>query len=154
GVSGVVIRGVVGPYFWQPLTVMIVAGCFLIGLFFALSVALIKPAVSNRALPVRLFITAAWLVTGVAAAISGVIERTYLTLALWLSVFEIVFAVAIFVAVSERDELGRRVLRSVPRSWLGRSLAFFFFSGAANGVAWASTFVVLTLAADWAFAKS
>jgi hypothetical protein len=154
GVSGVVIRGVFGRDFWQGMAVIAAAACFLIGLFFVMSVALIKPAVSNRALPVRLFITVAWLVTGLAAVIGGSIERTHAPVALWLSGFEIIFAMAIFVAVSERDQLGMRVLRSVPRSWLGRTHAFFFFSGAANGVAWASVMVVLTLAVARTCVKS
>jgi hypothetical protein len=67
--------------------------------------------------------------------------------------FEIVFALAIFAAVSERDQLGRRVLRSIPRSLVGRALAFFFFSGAASGLAWTSVMVVLTLGAAVACVK-
>jgi hypothetical protein len=112
-----------------------------------MSVALIMPVASNRALPVRLFITAAWLSAGVAAVIGGSIENDHWPVMVWLLMFEIVFALAIFAAVSERDQPGRRVLRSVPRSLLGRARAFLFFSGAANGVAWASVMVVLTLGA-------
>jgi hypothetical protein len=68
--------------------------------------------------------------------------------------FEIIFALAIFVAVSERDQPGRRVLRSIPRYPLGRAQAFFFFSGAASGLAWASVMVVLTLGVAMAWVKS
>jgi hypothetical protein len=145
GVSGVVTRGVIGRGFWQWMIAMCGVTCFLIGLFYVMSVALIMPAASNRALPVRLFITAAWLLAGVAAVTGGSIENDNWPVIIWALMFEIVFALAIFAAVSERDQLGRRVLRSIPRSLVGRARAFFFFSGAASGLAWTSVMVVLTL---------
>jgi hypothetical protein len=146
GVSVVISRGL-GREFWQALTAMGVVICFLVGLFFVMSVALIMPVASNRALPVRLFITAAWLLAGVAAVVGGESENDHWPVIIWLLTFEIVFALAIFAAVSERDQAGRRVLRSIPRSLLGRARAFFFFSGAASGLAWTSVMVVLTLGA-------
>ena len=147
GVSGVVTRGVIGRGFWQAMIAMCVAICFLVGLLFVMSVALIMPVASNRALPVRLFITAAWLLAGVAAVTGGWIENDHWPVIVWLLMFEIVLALAIFAAVSERDQPGRRVLRSIPRSLLGRAWAFFFFSGSASGLAWTSVMVVLTLGA-------
>jgi len=153
GVSAVVTRGVIGRGFWQAMITMCVVICFLVGLFFVMSVALIMPAASNRALPVRLFITAAWLLAGVGAVTGGWIENDHWPVMVWLLMFEIVFALAIFVAVSERDQPGRRVSRSIPRSLPGRAWAFLFFSGAANGLAWASVMVVLTLGAAVACVK-
>ena len=153
GVSGVVTRGVVGRDFWQAVIVMGLVICFLIGLFFVMSVALVMPAAANRALPVRLFITAAWLLMGVAALTNSSIEKDHLSVILWLVIFEIIFALAVFTAVSERDQPGRRVLRAIPKSPLGRAQAFFFFSGAANGLAWASVMTALTLAVAWAWVK-
>jgi len=153
GVSSVVTRGVIGRAFWDPMIAICGVICFLVGLFFVMSVALIMPVASNRALPVRLFITAAWLLTGVAAVTYCSIVHEYWPVIVWLLMFEIVFALAIFAAVSERDQPGRRVLRSIPRSLLGRARAFFFFSGAASGLAWASVMVVLTLGAAVAWVK-
>jgi hypothetical protein len=147
GVSDLIIRGFVMRISWQLVVFVGVIVAFLIGLFFVMSVALIMPVASNRALPVRLFITAAWLVMGVAALTNSLIEEDYRLLIAWLVTFEIIFALALFAAVSERDRPGRRVLRSIPRSLFGRAQAFFFFSGAASGLAWASMMVVLTLAA-------
>jgi hypothetical protein len=146
GVSSLVNYGVGGTGFRQAMIAMSVVICFLIGLFFVMSVALIMPVASNRALPVRLFITAAWLLTGVAAVTGSSIENDHWPVIVWLLMFEIIFALSIFAAVSERDQPGRRVLRSIPRSSLGRARAFFFFSGAASGLAWASVMVALTLA--------
>ena len=140
-------RGFVMRLSWQVFVLIGVVIAFLIGLFFVMSVALIMPVASNRALPVRLFITVAWLLMGVAALTGSLIEEDYRLLVAWLVTFGIIFALALFAAVSERDRPGRRVLRSIPRSLLRRAQAFFFFSGAANGLAWASVMVVLTLAA-------
>ncbi|MBO0725204.1 MAG: hypothetical protein J2P52_06365 [Blastocatellia bacterium] len=145
-VSDILRRGVIGGSFWETITVMSFVICFVVGVFFVMSVALIMPVASNRALPVRLFITAAWLLGGVAAVSGSVIENRNWPMILWLVAFEIVFALALFVAVSERDRQGRRVRRSIPKSLLGRAPAFFFFSGAAHGVAWASVMIALTLA--------
>jgi hypothetical protein len=153
GVSGVVTRGVIGRGFWQAMIAICVVICFLVGLFYVMSVALIMPAASNRALPVRLFITSAWLLTGVAAVTGDSIENDHWPVIVWLLTFEIIFALAIFAAVSERDQPGRRVSRSIPRSLLGRARAFFFFSGAASGLAWTSVMVVLTLGAAVACVK-
>jgi hypothetical protein len=146
GLSWVISRGVIGRDFWQVMIAMSVVGCFLIGLLFVMSVALIMPVASNRALPVRSFITAAWLLAGVGAVASSSIENDHWPVIMWLLMFEIVFALALFAAVSERDQPGRRVLRSIPGSMLGRARAFFFFSGAANGLAWSSVMIALTLA--------
>jgi hypothetical protein len=154
GVSDLVSRGFVTRFSWQVFVFLGALAVFLIGLFFVMSVALIMPVSSNRALPVRLFITAAWLLTGVAALANSSIEKDHRLLIAWLVAFEIIFALAIFVAVSERDQPGRRVLRSIPRYTLGRAQAFFFFSGAANGLAWASVMVVLTLGVAVAWVES
>lgn len=153
GVFQVITSGIAGRDFWEALTSMGAVLCCLIGLFFVMSVALIMPVASNRALPVRLYITAAWLLTGMAALTSSAIDKEYWPVILWLLTFEIIFALAIFAAVSERDQPGRRVLRSIPKSSLGRAHAFFFFSGAANGLAWASVMVVLTLATAWVWVR-
>ncbi|HZF38746.1 MAG TPA: hypothetical protein VE715_07975, partial [Blastocatellia bacterium] len=154
GVSDLVRRGFTSRLSWQVFAVAGAIIAFLIGLFFVMSVALIMPVASNRALSVRLFITAAWLLTGVAALTNGLIEENHRMPIAWLLAFEIILAPAIFVAVSERDQPGRRVMRSIPGSALGRAQAFFFFSGAAGGLAWASAMIALTLAAAWAWAKS
>lgn len=135
------------------------AGAFLLfvasvsGLFFALSVALIKPLAANRAFPVRLYITIAWIVTGVAAAIFSVIENSQVALCIWQVLSNALFAIALFVAVSERDEPGRRVTKSIPPSAIRRIFVFPFFSGAASGLFWAAMHSVLTLMAAWVWTE-
>jgi hypothetical protein len=157
-VSGLVVGGIhIGiraADFWRGVIVMLIVAGLLIGLFFVLSVALIMPLASNRALPVRLFITIAWLAIGATSLIYSAVEKDHGPVIAWQVMFNLVFAVALFVAVSERDRLGRRMLRAVPRSSLKRALSFFFFSGAASGLAWASVMVGLTLVVARLWAKA
>jgi hypothetical protein len=118
-----------------------------------MSIALIMPLAANRAAPVRAFLASAWALLGAAALIDAKIEKSHAAVILWTVVFEVIFAIAIFAAVSERDRPGRRVLRSIPASLPKRLLSFFFFSGAANGVAWTTVMCALTLGVAWGSAK-
>jgi hypothetical protein len=156
--SGVVMGGLsIGPYtmhFWWIATLLIIIIGFLIGLFFVISVSLIMPLASNRALPVRLFVTIAWAAIGATALIGCIVEKDHSPMIAWQVTFNIIFAVALFVAVSERDRLGRRVLHAVPQSTAKRTLSFSFFSGAASGLTWASVMIVLTLALVWLWSKA
>jgi hypothetical protein len=123
----------------------------LIGLLFILSVALITPPAASRALPVRGYLTAVWLLTGVVAAIWSWAEKFQPPVIVWHIISNCIFAIAIFVAVSERDRDGRRVLRTIPQHWLKRQLAFLYYSGAASGLAWSCAMIGLTLNAAWAW---
>ena len=129
--------------FWGPALAAILIAIALIGLLFSLSVAMIKPISSNRALPARVFVTAMWVVSGIAAAIISYVQRDTTPLSVWSVLSAVVFAGAFFVGVSEREQLGPRVARKIPFSGL-RLPAFFLFSGAASGVAWAALMSMLT----------
>jgi hypothetical protein len=129
--------------FWGPALAVILIAAAVLGLLFSLSVAMIKPVSSNRALPVRLFVTVMWLVSGIASAVIAYVQRDNTALSVWSVLSVLVFAGAFFVAVSEREQLGPRVARKIP--WSGLRLpAFFLFSGGASGVAWAALMSLLT----------
>ncbi|MGH9852510.1 MAG: hypothetical protein ACREBD_21960 [Blastocatellia bacterium] len=131
--------------FWEvALTLMLIIGAFC-GLLFVLSVAMISPHAANRALPVRLYVTMVWLLAGVAASVWSGLIANYLPVDIWMVLSSLVFSLALFVAVSERDTLGRRVKRAIPVSGWKRFFTFFFFSGSANGLAWASVMMGLTM---------
>jgi hypothetical protein len=134
---------------WEGMLILFTVIAFLTGLCFALSTALIMPIAANRALPARLFVTIAWLLTGAAALINGAVEDAHWPVTAWQVCFNLVFAAALLVAVSERDQLGLRVRRAIPPSPLKRLPAFFLFSGAASGLVWASAMIVLTLMVVW-----
>lgn len=133
--------------FQVSLELVMLTGIFLSGLFFTLAVALIMPLAANRALPVRAFITAAWLLFGLGLGAWSIWAKMAEPAQMWLTLFGSLFSIALFVAVSERDFPGRRVLRAVPHQGWRRSVALFFFSGAANGLAWACVSFVLTVGA-------
>jgi hypothetical protein len=115
-----------------------------IGFLFVLTVAMLSPASANRALPVRLYMSIAWLVTGGAAAATSAVRGDLGTVSAWVAVSVVLFCIGLFASVSERETLGPRVTRTIPRrAWL-RPLAFLFYSGGAGGVTWACLMIVLT----------
>jgi hypothetical protein len=139
--------------FWKEIAVTIAISAVIIGLFFTLSTALIKPIASNRALNVRLFITIAWLALGASAMIASVLEQHHGPVTTWNLLFLIPIATSFFAAVSERDSYGRRLRQSVPRSTFRRAISFLFYSGAANGLVWAAGMICLTLGLVWIWVK-
>jgi hypothetical protein len=122
-----------------------IVGALCVLLFF-LSVALISPHAANRALPTRLYLTAVWLVSGIIASVWSAKIGNYEPVDIWMVLNSIVFIAALFVAMSERDTLGRRVRRAIPVSRWKRFFVFFFFSGSASALAWAWVMIGLTLA--------
>lgn len=137
------------PDFWQWTGALTLIFTFTVGLFFVLSVALITPMSANRALLVRAFLTIAWLVGGIVALIFSKVESTHDPVIFWQGQFNIIFAIALFTAVSERDQPGTRVLRSVPKSGLKRLASFFLFSGSASGLAWTCAMIAATYFVCW-----
>lgn len=140
--------------FWTGVLSLLSIIAFLSGLFYMLSVASIKPIAANRALPVRMFLSIGWAVSGAVAMIGSSLQADHSLVIIWTTFFLLVFSASFFVAVSERDEYGRRLLRAVPHNPLKRLLSFPFFSGAANGVIWAMTMSLLTVGMTWIWAKS
>ncbi len=123
--------------FWQ-VTVLIVLGAVAVGgLFFMLAAARISPPASNRALPVRIWMSASWLVTGLVFAGLAIHKQDDEYLMPWIVLSCLLSMAAMGVACSERTGLSRRVRRAIPRRRLLRLLVFPFFSGADSGMLWA-----------------
>jgi hypothetical protein len=153
GVSAMIMRGVgsrvSSAEFWQWAGFFALVFVSLFGLFFVLSVALISPHSANRALPVRVYISAIWLIGGAAALLGSWMKATHDPLTFWQGAFNTLFGISLFVAVSERDWPGRRVLRAVPAPGPRRTLSFFFFSGSASGLLWTCTMIAATYGVCW-----
>ena len=131
--------------FWRGALSVLFSGLTLISLLGLLAIALISPLSANRALPLRIFVTGVWLLTGVGVAIWSIAINNIDPVAAWGSLHVLLYSIGLFIAVSERERLGQRVRQSIPRRrWL-RLLAFLFYSGAAGGVVWSSLMIVLTL---------
>ena len=135
--------------FWRGALSVLGVGVALIGLLVLLSTAVISPLSANRALPVRIFVTAVWLLTGIGMAIWSLTIRDAGPIMAWAVLHILLCCIALFIAVSEREHLGQRVRQSIPRQWVRRLLVFPFYSGAANGVVWSSLMIFLTLLAVW-----
>ena len=131
--------------FWRRALGVLVGGAAVIGLLALLSIALISPVSVNRALPVRIFATAAWILTGVGAAVWSIGVNDYAPIGIWAALHILLHSIGLFVAVSERESLGQRVRRTIPRRWFLRPLGFLFYSGDAGGVVWSSLMIILTL---------
>jgi len=148
GSSSMISRGVGSELgsanFWQLAGIFALNFAGLFGLFFVLSVALITPPSANRALPVRGYLTAIWLLGGLAALLGSWAESTHDPVIFWQVVFNILFAFSLLVSVSERDQAGNRVLRAAPPSGLKRTLSFLFFSGSASGILWTCLMILAT----------
>ena len=131
--------------FWRGALAVVVGGLSFIGIGALLTTALISPVSTNRALPVRIFITVVWILTGVGATIWSVGVNSLGPISVWTIFHILLQSIGLFVAVSEREHLGWRVRRTIPRKWFLRPLAFLFYSGAAGGVAWSASIIALTV---------
>jgi hypothetical protein len=133
-----------GRDFWIGALSYVGIGLAIAGLFFALSVALISPPSSNRALPMRIYLTVIWLLGGLLSfgwvVQTGEAGRMFA----WTYPTFVVMMFALLVTISNSDEISLRVRRTIPKSGLKRALAFVFFNGAAGGLLWAVLILVAT----------
>lgn len=135
--------------FWTPAGLFLGIAGFLVTLGYLASVALVSPAVANRAPPVRRFLTGSWLVSGVVAVVATRRTANDDPLGVWTTTWVLIAVVVCVVALGARDEMSRRVAQTVPRRWWKRAAAFFLWSGSANGIAWAAALAVLTAAVSY-----
>lgn len=110
------------------------------------SVALISPRSMNRALPLRLYSTLVWFGTGAISVYQALHLSVAHAMAPWLVFSVILLSLAAIMAVSSDDQLSLRVQARIPRNHLVRLIAFPFYSGAAQGVAWSFLLFLGTLA--------
>ncbi len=121
-------------YFWGIALSILIGFVSSMGLFFVWSVALLSPPSSNRALPVRVFTFIAWVATGIVSIIWAHRERDYTPMIVWGTIWLHLLFIQYFVAISEREEWGGRVTRTIPKSFLMRGIAFLFYSGSAGSM--------------------
>ena len=137
--------GVLGSVFWVVVVTPTVFALIATGFLFVVSVTLMSPPSANRIMPLRVYVTIAWLLTGTGAYLTlQSIEWVALPFG-WATFCIIMFCGALLVAVSERDRIGPRITRTIPRSSLLRPVAFLFYTGSARGVLWSCLMLGLTL---------
>lgn len=117
-------------------------------LLFLLAVAMIAPLVSNRAKPVRSFLSLMWLVGGAVSSWIWFDSGLASPMEGWVVVSLLSFSTALVVATSAPDQINRRLRGELPTGFLAKIREFLLLSGSANGIAWALVGMVTTMA--WA----
>jgi hypothetical protein len=131
--------------FWLIAGAIVIAVAAVIGLLFTWSIALVSAPSANRALLPRVFLLAAWLVTG---GVAVVLTRRFLEpipLFVWMDALTALLCVQVLTSINEREQWGVGVARTIPRRWWLRGPAFLLYSGAAGGVLFAVLLLALTL---------
>jgi hypothetical protein len=136
--------------FWQVALVMVALDLLGMRLVFLLTVAMVSPPTSNRALPVRRFLALLWVLTLGAAAVSALLVRAKWPLEGWMYLATWSAAPLLLAAASGRDRPSAAVVRQLPRNAVLRLLAFPFVSGAPSGFAFALLWLTATLYVGWA----
>ncbi len=131
GISFTMMRSGVGTMmvnrdFWIGVVTSVGVGVGITGLFFMLAVALISPPSANRALPVRIYLTALWLLGGLLCFSWVVRSGSVEPMNMWLFLSFGMSILALLVVISNADHLSLRVLRTVPPSGLKRILPLSF----------------------------
>jgi hypothetical protein len=147
--------------FWVGAGVLVAVFLSACSLLYVWSVALISPPSANRMLPVRLTMTAVWLVITVIAAISAIAFHNPFTggrgdstpLVIWVIGSAIFFGIGMFIAIGEREQWAKRVAVTIPRNPFGRTLALLLYSGSAGGILWSWIMIGISVALVPAIAR-
>jgi hypothetical protein len=131
--------------FWGPALSLLFIGLLLFGFLHLAAIALISPPSANRALPLRSYVTGAWLLTLIVAMIWSVFEASPWPVAAWSSFAIGAFTLSLLISAAEGDDQSVRIRRTIPEPDLKRSAAFFFYSGTAGGLAWTVLLGVATV---------
>ena len=145
--------------FWAGAGSVVLMGLLGMGFLIVLAVALLSPPSSNRTMPVRIYISAMLLVSGVVAAAWSWLTGDGDMLLAWGIGGSVLMAVALLIAISEGDHRSVRVARTIPRPGPLRVLAFLYYSGSAGGITWVMLHWVLVVATavgvmNWSEPKS
>jgi hypothetical protein len=130
--------------FWIAVVLLAALVLGVIGLLFVWSVALISPPAANRAYPVRVYTLVFWIATGLGFGGWSVYVKRPEPMLAWGLTGCVLSCLQLITATCERDSWGARVARRIPRRLIFRLPAFFFYSGAAGGLAFGVTGAVLT----------
>ncbi len=141
---------------WFAFLSMFLAETALILLFLAAAVACISPFTSNRMFPIRLVVTAVYLLSlaycGLSFWATGEIEF----LDGWCGSWMFALVPLFFLAICERESWSFRMKKTIPRNVLLRIVCFPFYTGSPCGLVWvallgAGLTAVFALATDRGF---
>ena len=130
------------PMAWWALTFLSLLAALFTGFFYRLCVALISPPSMDRLFGLRVYVSAMWLVSLLLISITYYFIHTthgYQTNELstgWYILCMIFVMLGLLVSISENENRNARIRARIPRNRFLRRLAFFFYCGPANGLAW------------------
>lgn len=124
--------------FWQGMGLIFLGWLTAIGLCYTISVALLSPLFSNRMFPTRILLFIAAMVWGGIGVLAHFDQDAMVA---WGVIVVLLAAFLVGIGISEPDAWSLRIRRRIPRF---RLLAFPFFSGAPNALAWMPLLVILT----------
>ena len=131
--------------FWGPALSMTFLGLLLFGFMHLAAIALVSPPSANRALPLRIYATVAWLLTLIISVLWSVQSAALEPMNIWAGFATGGLILALLISVSEGDDVSVRIRRTIPESNSKRALAFFFYSGSAGGLAWTCLLGIATV---------
>lgn len=131
--------------FWLGVAAAAAVYVPVIGLLFIISVVFITPQSANRALALRVFLTTTWVLTGAGMAAITLDQKHVAPIMIWTVFHSFLFSIGFIVGVCEREQLGRRVTRTIPRPLLPRAPLFPLFSGSAASLLWSGGLFALTI---------
>jgi len=143
--------------FWGGTLTGLAISALGIGLMFVMSVAMISPPTSNRSMPVRRYLTGAWLLSGILAGLWQWLEPSSDAVIIWMFTMTgfLVFLLALFAG--ENTSYSFRIRRGIPANRIKRILVFPFFTGAVNGILWALLLLMVSIGTgyffDWKMAQ-
>ena len=130
--------------FWAiTLTVMAFAA-MATGLLYFLSVAMISPPSADRMRPVRLYMLALWLTSGILLALWVLNNGDWAPWEAWTYGWAFGLAFLFPVALSERESWGPRIRSGLPRSRLRRALSLILTTGSPGAFFGVALMILLT----------
>jgi hypothetical protein len=130
---------------WGAFGIAVAFGITAWGLFYLLAVAAVSARSSNRMFPVRVFVTACWLIFGVVAGVCTLAYSSEGPVLIWSVASIALLSVILGFTLAERENWTPRVRRYIPRSTPLRFLAWLFYTGSAGGVVWCCALSAATL---------
>ena len=135
--------------FWAGVIATVSLTTTFCGLLYFLAGAMLTPPAADRARPVRIYFTLAWLATGIIFYCMSLYPGTTDTFIGWGYTIMPLLVASLIVGGSERDRWGVRLQSAIPRNPGVRGLWFLFSSGALGGLVWAGMLIAITLLSLW-----
>jgi hypothetical protein len=132
--------------FWAGFLTSLALAAMLMGYLYFLSVAMISPPSADRMRPVRLYLMALWLASGVLALVWTWSGSRWEPWEAWAWFWSFALAFYTPIVLSEREAWGPRIRAGIPRSRLARAVALLLTTGSAGGIFWVLFMAFLTWA--------